>query len=157
MELSLTVLTLNCWGIAGISKDRKRRMEAIGSELSSGKYDFVFLQEVWVEEDFQLIVQKCHQVLPFSHYFLSGVIGSGVCILSRAKIRNVFFHTWPINGYIVTNYQHLLIILKLTVWLIIKHKIHHGDWFGGKGVGMCTVSHRGYTINLYVTHVSCRL
>ena len=66
--------------------------------------------------------------------FHSGVIGGGVCILSKAKIVDVYFHAWSLNGYI--------------------HKIQHGDWFGGKGVGLCTVLYHGLKINLYVTHVS---
>lgn len=132
--MELTALTLNCWGIAGVSKDRILRMEAIAKELSSGKYDVVFLQEVWVEDDFWLIADKVIEVLPHSHYFHSGVIGGGVCIFSKAKIIDVFFYPWSLNGYI--------------------HKVQHGDWFGGKGVGLCTVLHEGFRINLYVTHVS---
>jgi len=132
--MEVTAVTLNCWGIAVVSKDRKQRMQAIADELCTGQYDFVFLQEVWIEDDYKLIANRCRSVLPFSHYFHSGVVGAGVCVLSVSPIVEVFFHSWPINGYI--------------------HKIHHGDWWSGKGVGVCTVAHHGYIINLYVTHVS---
>jgi sphingomyelin phosphodiesterase 2 len=135
--MELTALTLNCWGIAGVSKDRKSRINAIGNHLLLGHYDFVFLQEVWVEDDFQTIVNKVGNIFPYSHYFHSGVIGGGICILSKAKIVDVLFHAWSLNGYI--------------------HKIQHGDWFGGKGVGLCTVYYHGMKINLYVTHVSISL
>lgn len=64
----------------------------------------------------------------------SGVTGSGVCILSRYQIQEVFFHQWPVNGYI--------------------HKIQHGDWFGGKGVGLCRLRIKKYNINIYSAHVS---
>jgi len=64
----------------------------------------------------------------------SGVFGSGVCIFSRYFIENVFFHQWPVNGYV--------------------HKLHHGDWFGGKGVGLCRVKCKGISINIYSAHVS---
>ena len=64
----------------------------------------------------------------------SGVFGSGVCIFSRHIVENVFFHQWPVNGYI--------------------HKLHHGDWFGGKGVGLCRVKCKGISINIYSAHVS---
>lgn len=131
--MEVTALTLNCWGIAGISKDRRPRIEAIAQELSTGKYDFVFLQELWVEDDYQFIATKVSKVLPHTHYFHSGVIGSGVCILSKSVIVDVLFYPWALNGYI--------------------HKVQHGDWFGGKGVGLCTVLHRNLKINLYVTHV----
>nr|CAG4636771.1 EOG090X00X3 [Ceriodaphnia reticulata] len=131
--MELTALTLNCWGIAGVSKDRRSRILAIANHLILGNYDFVFLQEVWVEDDFQIIVRKVANTYPYSHYFHSGVIGGGVCILSKAKIVDVYFHAWSLNGYV--------------------HKIQHGDWFGGKGVGLCTVIYHGLKINLYVTHL----
>lgn len=67
-------------------------------------------------------------------YFFSGVVGSGVCILSKHPIKETFFHQWSLNGYI--------------------HKIHHGDWFGGKGVGLCKIAFHQYTINVYSAHVS---
>lgn len=109
--IELTAITLNCWGIAGVSKDRTSRISAIGDHLNSGNYDFVFLQEVWVEDDFKLIAQKVVGNLPHSHYFHSGVIGGGICVFSKAQIIDVFFHAWSLNGYI--------------------HKVQHGDWFGG--------------------------
>lgn len=43
------------------------------------------------------------------------------------------FHKWPLNGYV--------------------HKIHHGDWFGGKGVGLCRIKVHDADINVYVAHV----
>lgn len=64
----------------------------------------------------------------------SGVFGSGICIFSRYTIENVFFHQWPLNGYV--------------------HKLHHGDWFGGKGIGLCRVKCKGININIYSAHVS---
>lgn len=132
-KMEVTALTLNCWGIAGISKNRLARFEAIATKLNSSKFDFVFLQEVWAESDYQYIADETKATYPFSHYFHSGVIGAGICIFSRSKITDVFFHRWALNGYI--------------------HNIHHGDWYGGKGVGLCTVDHHGLKINLYVTHL----
>jgi len=44
-------------------------MQAIATELASGKYDFAFLQEVWTTEDYERIKVKTEQVLPYSHYF----------------------------------------------------------------------------------------
>lgn len=61
------------------------------------------------------------------------MVGSGVCVLSRHPIEDVFFHQWPVNGYI--------------------HKIQHADWFGGKGVGLCRLSVNGCSINIYSAHL----
>lgn len=44
------------------------------------------------------------------------------------------FHRWPLNGYF--------------------HKIHHGDWFGGKGVGLCKIKVEDINVNIYAAHVS---
>lgn len=126
-------MTLNFWGIPGISKDRKERLHALVEVLLHGEYDFVLLQELWSASDYDLIRNKCATVFPFGHYFYSGVIGAGIAILSRWRIVDTFFHPWSVNGYM--------------------HKIHHGDWWGGKGVGACTVDKDGYRINLYVAHV----
>lgn len=132
-ETDINVFTLNCWGIPAISRNRKIRMNAIAEELALGKYDIVCLQEVWSENDYIDIKKMTYKVLPYSHYFYSGVFGSGVCIFSRYVIENVFFHQWPLNGYV--------------------HKLHHGDWFGGKGIGLCRVKCKGISINIYSAHL----
>lgn len=75
-------------------------MTAIAEELASGKYDFVFLQEVWTTEDYERIKVRTGNVLPYSHYFFSGVIGAGICIFSKSPIKSAFFHQWAVNGYI---------------------------------------------------------
>lgn len=56
-------------GIRFISKDRVQRMNAIGDELATGKYDFVFLQEIWTTEDYERIKKRTSDVLPYSYYF----------------------------------------------------------------------------------------
>lgn len=108
-------------------------MVAIATEVATGNYDLVVLQEVWSYYDFEMIARKTSPVLPYSHYFRSGVIGSGLCILSKGKIVDSLFQVWPLNGYV--------------------HKIQHGDWFGGKGVGMCRIHYLGLQINLYTAHL----
>lgn len=133
MEVELRVLTLNCWGLIGVSKHRVERMTAIANYLSTSDYDFVFLQEVWTHEDFKRIRRKTKHNLPFGHYFYSGVTGSGVCIFSKSPIVDTGMFKYSLNGY--------------------AHKILHGDWFGGKVVGLCKVNHRGLLINLYTTHL----
>ncbi|KAJ8945085.1 hypothetical protein NQ318_005265 [Aromia moschata] len=132
-ELEFKVFALNCWGLAVVSKNRKERIQAIAEILAVSQYDVVCLQEVWTDYDYNLIRNKVAGVLPFSHYFYSGVTGSGVCILSRHPIQETFFHQWSVNGYI--------------------HKLHHGDWFGGKGVGLCKFTVKDFNINVYSAHL----
>ncbi|XP_035915890.1 putative neutral sphingomyelinase isoform X2 [Anopheles stephensi] len=63
----------------------------------------------------------------------SGVVGSGLAILSRYPIVSAFFHAWSVNGYM--------------------HRIQHGDWFGGKGVGMAKISVNDQLVHVYVAHL----
>lgn len=75
-----------------------------------------------------------HRSFSFSIPFPSGVVGSGLAVLSRYPIVAAFFHAWSVNGYI--------------------HRIQHGDWFGGKGVGMAKISVNDQLVHVYVAHVS---
>ncbi|XP_038213597.1 putative neutral sphingomyelinase [Zerene cesonia] len=133
MEFTLNIFTLNCWGIPFVSKNRKERIEAIAKYLLTGDHTIVCLQEVWSEQDYLYLKENLSTALPYSHYFYSGVLGSGLCVFSKWLIQDVFFHQWPLNGYI--------------------HKIHHGDWFGGKGVGLCRIKYMERLINVYCTHL----
>lgn len=56
-------------GIPKISKDRDVRMRAIAEEFACSKYDVVCLQEVWKDDDFELIKSIVFEALPYSHYF----------------------------------------------------------------------------------------
>ena len=124
----IRVFTLNCWGLKCVSAKRKERMEAIGTYLANSDYDIVLLEEVWTTEDFERIRQAVQDTYPFYHFFDNGIIGSGTCIFTRAQIRDATFHEFTMNGY--------------------PHKIWHGDWFGGKGLGVCQIFYKvSITIN----------
>uniref|UniRef100_A0A0K8TSH4 sphingomyelin phosphodiesterase n=1 Tax=Tabanus bromius TaxID=304241 RepID=A0A0K8TSH4_TABBR len=133
MIFVLNILTLNVWGIPYISRDREERIKAIGDELSKGIFDVVSLQEVWSQSDYETLKKRTSNVLPYTHYFHSGVAGSGLCLLSKYPIISAFFHAWSVNGYV--------------------HRIQHGDWFGGKGVGLCRILVKNQPINVYVAHL----
>jgi len=93
------IFTLNCWGLRFVSSRRVERMEALGRYLASSDYDVVTLQEVWMGEDFERIRNAVAGVLPYSHFFDNGVIGSGTCVFSRAQINDATFHEFGANGY----------------------------------------------------------
>ncbi|XP_062552536.1 putative neutral sphingomyelinase [Armigeres subalbatus] len=133
MALELSVLTLNIWGIPYVSKDRPVRVEAIGDVLASGNYDIVSLQEVWSDSDYQYLKKRVEGVLPFAHYFYSGVVGSGLALFSKYPIVSALFHAWSVNGYV--------------------HRIQHGDWFGGKGVGFAKIAVNDQLVNVYAAHL----
>ncbi|CAL1542971.1 unnamed protein product [Lymnaea stagnalis] len=136
MATSLKVLTLNCWGLPFpvICKNRQERICAIGDYINDNGLDIVILEEIWVKSDFQKLRQKLQLRMPFSHYFYSGTIGSGICVFSKHLISETSYHRFHLNGH--------------------PHKILHGDWFGGKGVGLCKIQiqEKPLEINVYATH-----
>ena len=116
---SIKVLTLNCWGIMYVSKNIKERFEAICDRLNDNDYDIVGLQEVWTQEQYNMIIDKCSEALPYSHYFHSGMIGSGLCVFSKHPITHAMTLPYSLNGR--------------------PNAITHGDWFAGKALGFCRV------------------
>lgn len=69
--------------------------------------------------------------------FFSGMLGSGMCIMSRYPIIDVHYHSFLLNGYL--------------------HMVWHGDWFGGKGIGLCRINVKGFIVDVYTTHVNLKI
>ncbi|XP_053248885.1 sphingomyelin phosphodiesterase 2 isoform X2 [Podarcis raffonei] len=131
-QLQLRVFDLNCWAIRYLSKVRQQRIELIGNVLNQEGYDLALLQEVWSERDYWELKKKLCARYPSSHYFKSGVIGSGLCIFSRYQILDTFLYQYSVNGY--------------------PYMFQHGDWFGGKSVGLVVLKIQDIVFNIYVTH-----
>nr|XP_040058892.1 sphingomyelin phosphodiesterase 2 isoform X1 [Gasterosteus aculeatus aculeatus]XP_040058893.1 sphingomyelin phosphodiesterase 2 isoform X1 [Gasterosteus aculeatus aculeatus] len=132
-SLRVRVFSLNCWGIRYVSKHTPQRYDMIGELLSKEEYDIVLLQEVWSEKDYLSLKKKLAFCHPHSHHFKSGVIGSGLAIFSKHRIHDTFLYRYSLNGY--------------------PYMVQHGDWFGGKAVGMAVLKLGGLTANVYVTHL----
>lgn len=132
-SVSVRVFSLNCWGIRYLSKYCPQRYAMIGEMLCKEQHDIVLLQEVWSEKDYLFLKKKLASCHPHSHYFRSGVIGSGLAIFSKHRIRDTFLYRYSLNGY--------------------PYMAHHGDWFGGKAVGMAILNLGSLTANVYVTHL----
>uniref|UniRef100_A0A671YY16 Sphingomyelin phosphodiesterase 2 n=1 Tax=Sparus aurata TaxID=8175 RepID=A0A671YY16_SPAAU len=127
------IFSLNCWGIHYLSKHCPQRYAMIGDLLCKEQHDIVLLQEVWSEKDFLSLKQKLASTHPHSHYFKSGVIGSGLAIYTKHRIHDTFLYRYSLNGY--------------------PYMAHHGDWFGGKAVGLAILNIGSLTANIYVTHL----
>jgi len=156
MDQQLRVLTLNCWGLPDVvtklvyrkysdpkvSKGRnwpKRtdRFIAIANKLDS--FDVVCLQEVWIKKDQELLRSICKDKgLIYSHVFSSGLIGSsGLVIISRFPIKEVFFHKYRING--------------------VVYRLDHGDYHAGKGFGFARLAiSETQSISVIITHTIAR-
>ncbi|XP_071306001.1 sphingomyelin phosphodiesterase 2 isoform X2 [Agelaius tricolor] len=131
--LRLRIFNLNCWAIRYLSKRRQQRVRLIGDTLRQEAFDLVLLQEVWSEQDYSELKVKLAGCYPFSHYFRSGVIGSGLCVFSRFPILDMLLYQYSLNGY--------------------PYMLQHGDWFCGKSVGLVVMKISGIIFNVYVTHL----
>ncbi|XP_005988482.1 sphingomyelin phosphodiesterase 2 [Latimeria chalumnae] len=131
--IKLRVFSLNCWGIRYLSKLCQERFEMIGDLLMKEKHDVVLLQEVWSEKDYLFLKSKLSKSHLYSHYFKSGVIGSGLCVFSRYRILDTFLYRYSVNGY--------------------PHMVYHGDWFGGKSVALAIMNIQEVVFHVYVTHL----
>lgn len=105
----------------------------IGELLSREQYDIVLLQEVWSEKDYLFLKNKLACSHPHSHYFKSGVIGSGLATFSKHRIHDAFLYCYSLNGY--------------------PYMVNHGDWFGGKAVGMVILEIGKLKAHVYATHL----
>ncbi|KAG8132202.1 hypothetical protein E2320_010076 [Naja naja] len=131
--VQLRVFDLNCWAIPYLSKLRRERIALIGDVLNQEGFDLALLQEVWSEKDYLMLQNKLCTHYPSSHYFKSGVFGSGLCIFSKHQILDTFLYQYSVNGY--------------------PYMFQHGDWFGGKSVGLIVLKIQGIIFNIYVTHL----
>ncbi|XP_041351604.1 putative neutral sphingomyelinase isoform X2 [Gigantopelta aegis] len=64
------------------------------------------------------------------------MLGSGCCVFSKFPIRETMYYRFSLNGF--------------------AHKIWHGDWYAGKGVGLCKMVIDGLHINLYSSDTHTR-
>lgn len=133
MPEEIKVATFNVWGLY-ISKDRKTRMKAIAEHLRTTDYAIIGLQEVWVKKDYEYLAKELCMTYPYSYYFKSGQMGSGMATFSKYPIKQAIFHRFLLNGQ--------------------AHHIWHGDWWSGKGVGLTRIQiSDDFSINFYNTHL----
>ncbi|KAG6919027.1 hypothetical protein DXG01_009737 [Tephrocybe rancida] len=125
-ESQIRVLSLNCWGLKLVAKNRKERIEAIAHELSQSNYDIVALQELWVFADYEKIQQRVHYIFYKICTLLiyprgSGALGAGLVIFSRFPIISTSVHPYSLNGAPID--------------------VSAGDWFVGKAASSVILLH----------------
>jgi sphingomyelin phosphodiesterase 2 len=130
----IRVLSLNTWGVPVISRDRAARMRAIGRALGEVNADVVGLQEAFYAKDRRLLVEAARQAgLIYSHYFHSGLMGSGLLTFSRYPIVETGFLRFKLNGR--------------------PQDIVRVDYYAGKGVGRVRVRTPGGPLDVYNVHL----
>ena len=108
-------------------------MRAIGRALARMDVDVVGLQEVFYEKDRRLIARAAAEGgLVHSHYFQSGLVGSGLFILSRYPIDETSFLRFQLNG----RPQDLI----------------RSDYYAGKGIGRARVLTPAGPVDVYNAH-----
>lgn len=137
------ILTVaSCRGLKYVAKDRVERLRALADLLSTCDYDIIALQEIWVHADFQAIRNAVLKNLPYSKYFYSGALGSGLALFSRFPITGSSIIPYHLNGSPLD--------------------VAGGDFFVGKSITSIIVEHPALgEVEVFNTHVSrddgCRL
>lgn len=123
-----------------VAKDNDIRINAIIDVLLSSKadqqgtlYDVIAFQEVWSLQTYKKFCAHLKEKYPYSHYFKSGSIGSGLAIFSPHQISKIGFNGFAINGH--------------------PGKIFDGDWFANKGIGYARVELPQGFLNVFTTHL----
>ncbi|MGE5603531.1 MAG: endonuclease/exonuclease/phosphatase family protein, partial [Nitrososphaerales archaeon] len=130
----LRVLSFNTWGVPFFSRDRAARMRAIGRAVARMDVDVVGLQEVFYAKDRRLLIEAAARAgLVYSHYFHSGVMGSGLLTLSRYPIVATSFLRFRLNGR--------------------PQDVVRVDYYAGKGVGRLRVLTPDGPVDIYNAHL----
>ncbi|KAJ3807299.1 inositol phosphophingolipids phospholipase C [Lentinula lateritia] len=134
-EQELSILTLNCWGLKFVSKNRRDRVVAIANELSrTEEYDIVTLQELWVYTDFEYVRESVASYLPYAKFFYSGALGAGLAIFSRFPIIATEIQPYSLNGAPID--------------------VAGGDWFVGKAAASVIIIHPELgEVQIFNTHL----
>ncbi|KAJ7109954.1 inositol phosphophingolipids phospholipase C [Mycena epipterygia] len=121
MAEQLRVLSLNCWGLKYVAKNRTERIRGIANELAKFDHDIIALQEIWVFADYEHVRDSVVKRLPYSKFFYSGALGSGLALFSRFPIIGTSVHPYSLNGAPID--------------------VAGGDWFVGKAAVSIIISH----------------
>jgi len=118
--ITINVVTFNIWDIFPMGTARAGRMQAIGRKFVELKPDLIGFQEAFYEGDRSILLNQLKKAgLVYSQYFRSGFMGSGLLVVSRFPIEEVFFRRFSARGKF--------------------YKVWHGDWWAGKGIGLVRV------------------
>ena len=145
--VSLWVLSINTWGIptAFGSKDKHIRIAGIAKLLAQGEYDVIFLQEIWMRNDHEIIKQwvegEGYHMTSYDELSSNcdGLVTpsgcSGLAIVSRFPFEEVSFLRFKMQG---------------SPWNMFLD----GEFFAGKGLGRVMVKIvPDITIDFLVTHL----
>lgn len=86
-----------------------------------------------MRQDWKKLIAELKPKYPYAFAFKSGIMGSGLVTLSRWPIQQAFFKRFTLSGE--------------------PHRILHGEWFSGKGIGCCRIKlPNGRLLDFYNIH-----
>jgi endonuclease/exonuclease/phosphatase family metal-dependent hydrolase len=127
----MKILSLNIWG-APQARHRSQRIAAIAEEMKRLNPDIICFQEVYTEANRTDLIGRLQEQWPYYHYFSSAVLGSGLLTLSRYPIVEAAFHRFRMGGK--------------------PERLKHGDYYVGKGIGLCRITLPDKTLDVYNIH-----
>lgn len=127
----MKILSLNIWGPPQ-AKHRSERIAAIAEEVKRLNPDVLCFQEVYLEGNKADLIGRLKESWPHYHYFASAMLGSGLLTMSRYPITEAVFHRFRMGGK--------------------PERFNHGDYFVGKGIGLCRIAFEGKTLDVYNMH-----
>jgi endonuclease/exonuclease/phosphatase family metal-dependent hydrolase len=120
VPLQLKIVTFNIADGYLFTANRAERMRAIGALLTKLDPDIVGLQESFVSGDRKILLQALSRSrLRYHAEYPAATVGNGLLTLSAFPITEVYFHRFK----------------NSNPW----YKIHQGDWWSGKGVGLARI------------------
>lgn len=126
-------MTFNIWGAPfHFAKHRTMRMGAIAGHVMQDPPHVLALQEAYLEENRAILTSTLGNIYPYQHYFSSGVLGSGLFILSQYAIVDAAFLRFRLGGR--------------------SEDVTHGDYYVGKGIGMVRLDTPDGLLDVYNLH-----
>ena len=133
-EATLKIVTFNIACAYLFTSNRAERMREIGRVLTELDPDIVGIQESFVAKDRAILLEALvTSRLRYHADYPAGTVGNGLLTLSAYPIVEHYFHRFQHNN----------------PW----YKLHQGDWWAGKGVGLARVAlPDGAVMDFYNTH-----
>ena len=133
--MQFRAVTLNVWGLPfGLARETPGRMRAIGNHFQALEADLIALQEVWTADSREILLDAAHEAgFPQTWHRPQNFGGSGLFLASR----------WPLESVIFTPF----------VAAGLPQRIHHADFWGGKGFVQARVQTPAGPIRCVATHL----
>lgn len=132
--ITLKIVTFNIADAYLFTTNRPERVKEIGRILTELDPDIVGLQESFIAKDRELLLEALSNSRLKHHVdFPAATVGNGLLILSAFPIVEHYFWRYRANN----------------PW----YKIHQGDWWAGKGIGLARLElPDGCILDFYNTH-----